>query len=247
MKRRYPTILVCALMALAILPMTGSAQQKPAAAAADPRIEISKKLPGSKPEDFRPSPLPGVYEYARGADILYVSSDGRFAIVGDLYDVGNETNLSEKRRREARLELIGKVPENQMLIFGPRDAKHTVTVFTDIDCVYCRKLHSEMARYNQLGIRVRYLFYPREGPKSDGWNKAVNVWCSQNRNEALTRAKKGENVPAAKCGANPVEKDYELGIEVGLRGTPAIITSNGELLPGYVPPDMLIKRLESKG
>jgi thiol:disulfide interchange protein DsbC len=242
------TLPLVMLVAVLLLPSIALAPPKPAtAAAADPRNELVKRLPGSKLEDFRPSPIAGIYEYARGSDILYVSADGRFAIAGDLYDVSSESNLSDKRRREARLALISKVPENQMVIFGPREAKHTVTVFTDVDCGYCRKLHSEIARYNQLGIRVRYLFYPREGPNSESWNKSVAVWCSPNRNEALTRAKKGENIAAAKCAANPVAKDYELGQEVGLRGTPAIVTTDGDMLPGYMPPDMLLKRLETKG
>jgi len=237
-----------ALFFLSLLPLAGSAQQRSATApAADPRIELAKKLPGSKPEEFRPSPLPGIYEYARGADILYLSADGKFAIAGDLYEVASETNLSERRRRDSRLELVSRVPETQMVIFGPRDAKHTVTVFTDIDCGYCRKLHGEMGRYNQLGIRVRYLFYPREGPDSAGWQKATQVWCSANRQDALTRAKKGEALSAPKCATTPVAKDYALGQEVGLRGTPAIITASGELLPGYLPPDMLLKRLETGG
>ena len=234
------------LLAIAMsLPLVGSAQSR--ATAADPRTEISKRFPGSRPEDFRASPLPGIFEYANGADILYVSADGKFAIAGDLFDVANEDNLSEKRRRELRLALINKVPETQMVIFGPRNARHTVTVFTDIDCGYCRKLHSEIARYNQLGIRVRYLFYPREGPDSESWTKAIAVWCSPNRNDAMTRAKKGENIGSPKCASNPVSKDYELEREVGLRGTPAIVTAEGDMLPGYVPPDMLLKRLETKG
>lgn len=246
---RHPHYSLFSLVLLLLaLPLAGSAQQRAAGTpAVDPRIELSKKLPGSKPEEFRLSPLPGIYEYARGADILYLSTDGKFAIAGDLYEIASETNLSEKRRRDVRLELINKIPENQMVIFGPRDAKHTVTVFTDIDCGYCRKLHGEISRYNQLGIRVRYLFYPREGPDSASWDKAVAVWCSPNRQDALTRAKKGENITAPKCASTPVGKDYELGQEVGLRGTPAIITASGDLLPGYLPPDMLLKRLENKG
>ncbi len=253
---RMKTTVFSLLIVLLTLPLAAFTQQSGTAqastsasrgaSASDPRGELVKRLPGSKIEDFRPSPLPGVYEYARGADILYISADGKFALAGDMYDIASETNLSEKRRREARLALIAKVPENRMVIFGPREAKHTVTVFTDVDCGYCRKLHSEIARYNQLGIRVRYLLYPREGPDSESWVKAIAVWCSANRNEAMTRAKKGEKLGNPKCASNPVAKDYELGQDVGLRGTPAIITASGELLPGYVPPDMLIKRLEEK-
>lgn len=210
----------------------------------DPRSELARRMPGSKPEDFRATPIPGLYEYARGADILYLSADGRFALDGDLYDLSNEQNISDRRRREARLSLLGKVPESSMLVFGPRNARHTVTVFTDIDCGFCRKLHSEMAQYNALGIRVRYLFYPRSGPDTESWNKAVAVWCSPNRNDALTRAKNGELLKAVKCDASAVMRDYELGDEFAVQGTPAIVMPNGDMLPGYLPPAMLLKRLE---
>ncbi|MCU0760006.1 MAG: thioredoxin fold domain-containing protein [Steroidobacteraceae bacterium] len=218
-----------------------------AAKAADPRAELTRKIPGTKPEDFRQSPIPGLWELARGADIVYVTADGKYALAGDLYEIASDTNVSERRRREVRLDLINSVPESQMVVFSPKDPKYTVTVFTDIDCGYCRKLHGEIARYNELGIRVRYLFYPRTGPNSESWDKAVAVWCSQNRNDALTRAKRGEDLKVAKCGKTPVDHDYELGQEIGLRGTPAILLANGDMLPGYVPPATLAKRLQSVG
>ncbi|MFM7706565.1 MAG: DsbC family protein [Gammaproteobacteria bacterium] len=210
----------------------------------DPRAELSRRMPGSKPEDFRPAPIAGLYEYAHGADIVYVTADGRHVIDGDVFELASQANLTERRRREARLALIGKVPEADMVIFGPRTARYTVTVFTDVDCTYCRKLHSEIAQYNDLGIRVRYLFYPRSGPDTESWGKAEAVWCSRDRNDAMTRAKKGETVKSTKCDARAVKSDYELGQDVGLRGTPAIILPDGELLGGYLPPAMLIKQLQ---
>jgi thiol:disulfide interchange protein DsbC len=227
-----------------------AAAATPAVAAggkSDPRIEMSKKIPGTKPDDFRQSPVPGLWELARGADIVYVTADAKFALAGDLYEIATDTNVSDRRRRDARLEMMNAVPESQMVVFSPKDPKYTVTVFTDIDCGYCRKLHSEMAKYNELGIRVRYLFYPRTGPNTESWSKAVAVWCSPNRNDALTRAKRGEDIKLNKCGTTPVDHDYELGQEIGLRGTPAILLANGDLLPGYVPPATLAKRLQSVG
>ncbi len=228
-------------------PATATTTSAPAAAVgkADPRIEMSRKIPGTKPDDFRQSPVPGLWELARGADIVYVTADAKFALAGDLYEIATDTNVSDRRRRDARLEMLGSVPESQMLVFSPKDPKYTVTVFTDVDCGYCRKLHSEMAKYNELGIRVRYLFYPRTGPNTESWDKAVAVWCSPNRNEALTKAKRGEPIKMAKCGTTPVEHDYELGQEIGLRGTPAIVLANGDMLPGYLPPAMLVKRLQT--
>ncbi|HEY8507917.1 MAG TPA: DsbC family protein [Steroidobacteraceae bacterium] len=212
--------------------------------AKDPRVELAGKIPGARPEELRPSPIPGIYELARGADIAYVSEDGKYAIAGDLYDIATNDNLTEQRRREARKRLISRVPEGEMVVFSPKEPRYTVTVFTDIDCAYCRKLHSEIGEYNRLGIRVRYMFYPRSGPGTESWDKANEVWCSPNRNEALTRAKRGEALKAPKnCSGSPVAKHYELGQEIDLRGTPAIVMASGEMLPGYLPPALLAQHL----
>ena len=151
-----------------------------------------KLLPaGSKFEDLRPSPIPGIYEFMQGADVSYLTADGKYFLDGNLYDMGTRENLTEALRTRARLALINAVPESQMVIFSPKNPLYTVTVFTDVDCAYCRKLHSEMAELNRLGVRVRYMSYPRTGPNTDSWKKAEVVWCSANRNEALTRAKLG--------------------------------------------------------
>jgi thiol:disulfide interchange protein DsbC len=131
-----------------------------------------------------------------------------------------------------------------MLIFGPQDAKYTVTVFTDVDCAFCRKLHSQIAEYNRLGIRVRYLLYPRTGPNTSSWTKAEQVWCSPDRNDALTRAKLGQDLKTKPCTDNPVAHSYKLGQDFALQGTPAIIMTDGELLGGYEPPDVLVKSLQ---
>ncbi len=240
-----PALVLVSLAALATA--LASPRGGAPAGAKDVRVELSRKFPGSKPADFRPSQVAGIYEYAQGADIIYVSADGKHAFVGDLFDVAKETNLSEARRREARRQLMQAVPESQMLVFSPKQPRHTVTVFTDIDCGYCRKLHGEIAKYNELGIRVRYLFYPRTGPDTESWDKAVAVWCSPNRNDSLTRAKRGETIRAARCSDAPVARDFELGQEMGLQGTPAIVLASGEMLPGYVPPAMLARRLEAEG
>ena len=231
----------------AAAPFAALAAEPPAAAATkpDPRVELASKIPGATPEDLRPSPIPGMYEVIRGTDIAYMSADGKYAIAGDLYDLSSNNNLSETRRRDARVKLIATMPENQMLVFSPKDPKYTITVFTDVDCGYCRKLHSQIADYNRLGIRVRYMFYPRSGPDTDSWHKAEEVWCSPNRNEALTRAKRGEDLKVKTCADSPIARHYALGREMDLRGTPAIVTSNGDMLPGYVPPALLAQELKA--
>ena len=120
-----------------------------------------------------------------------------------------------------------------------------MTVFTDVDCSYCRKLHSEIAEYNRLGIRVRYVFYPRSGPGTESWRKAEAVWCSSDRQAALTLAKSGKELPVnASCGPTPVARTYALGQELGMRGTPGIFTEHGDYFAGYYGPERLLQKLK---
>jgi thiol:disulfide interchange protein DsbC len=213
---------------------------------ADPRVALLKRLPaGSKLEDLRPAPIPGIYEFTQGADISYLTADGKYFLDGNLYDMNSRENLTEVLRTRARLALISAVPESQMLIFAPKNPLYTITVFTDVDCGYCRKLHSEMAELNRLGVRVRYMFFPRTGPNTDSWRKAEAVWCSPDRNEALTRAKAGAPLDMSRtCEATPVAREYALGQSIGVRGTPAILTEHGDYISGYMPPRELVQQIK---
>jgi thiol:disulfide interchange protein DsbC len=220
------------------------------AAAADPhtdqRAALLKLLPaGSKLEDLKPSPIAGIYQFTQGADVSYLTADGKYFLDGNVYDMATRANLTEAIRARARAAMIDAVPESQMVIFSPKNPIYTVTVFTDVDCQYCRKLHSEIAEINKLGIRVRYLFFPRTGPNTESWRKAEVVWCSADRNEAFTRAKAGAELDMNKtCGATPVAREYALGQSIGVRGTPAIVTDGGDFINGYMPPPELLKTLK---
>ena len=223
-----------------------AAQAAPADQPADPRAFLLKRLPaGSKLEDLRASPIPGLYEFMQGADVSYLTSDGKFFLDGNIYDMDSRENLTEGLRTRARMTMINAVPESEMLIFSPKNPQYTITVFTDVDCGYCRKLHSEMAELNRLGVRVRYMFYPRTGPNTESWKKAEVVWCSADRNEALTRAKAGVHLDMNKiCAQNPVAREYALGQSIGVRGTPAIVTESGDYISGYMPPHELLQQLK---
>ncbi len=243
-------LLLLALVGVATLSV--AAAQQPAAApaaqpdsTADPRVEIARRIPGgARADELRATPIPGIWELTRGGEIAYVSADGKYAISGDLVELSTNSNITEQHRRELRVRMLAAVPESDMVIFGPRDPKYTVTVFTDVDCPYCRKLHSQIGEYNALGVRVRYLPYPRTGPNTPSWTKAEQVWCSVDRSAALTRAKLGEELKSKVCGNNPVARSWELGQEFDIEGTPAILLTDGEMLPGYVPPDELVKHLK---
>jgi thiol:disulfide interchange protein DsbC len=205
---------------------------------------VASHIPGAKVADLRATPIPGLFELRQGGDVVYVTADGRYGFSGDIYRLGDKHDLTEARRRELRLELIDAVPESSMVVFGPDKPKYTVTVFTDVDCQYCRALHQQIAEYNRLGVKVRYLFFPRSGPNTASWYKAEQVWCSADRREALTAAKADKPLAAKRCQPNQVAAQYALGRAIGLQGTPGIVTESGELLPGYMPPDVLVDELQ---
>jgi thiol:disulfide interchange protein DsbC len=227
------------------LTQTAAISEAPAAAKADPRAVIAKKFPGIKVEDVKTTPLPGVYEVAMGSDTAYVSADGRYLINGDLYEIDTRTNLTESGRSGMRRQALAKLDERDMIIFAPAKATtHTITVFTDVECGYCRKLHGEMEQINKLGVRVRYMAYPRAGPGSPDWAKMESVWCAKDRKSAITQAKNGGEVKAANCGVTPVAKQFELGEKLGVNGTPAVFTDSGQYIGGYLPPQQLFEQLE---
>lgn len=202
------------------------------------------KVFGKQPDKLQPSPLAGIYEVVYGAKLYYVSSDGRYLFSGDMIDLKTRVNLTEKNRSDARLKAIEAVDESDMIIYKAKGKeKHTVTVFTDIDCGYCRKLHQGMSEMNELGITVRYLAYPRAGIGSPSYDKAVSVWCAKDRNEAMDEAKRGATPDIVTCDA-PVKEQLALGASIGVTGTPALVLEDGTLMPGYLPPERLAKALE---
>jgi len=144
-----------------------------------------------------------------------------------------------------RVEIVGALGESSMVVFAPQAAKHTVTVFTDVDCGYCQRMHRQMADYNRLGITIRYTAFPRAGVGSDTYDRMVSVWCASDQQAAMTDAKAGRAVEAARCD-NPVSAHYEAGRAIGVRGTPSIVPESGEMIPGYVEPQELLDRLDGR-
>lgn len=202
-------------------------------------------LPGVSLDNISPSPVNGVSEVLVGPRLFYVTNDGKYLLQGSLIDLETRVDVSEERRKGIRLDAINALGEENMIIFPASKPRHTITVFTDIDCGYCRKLHNEMAQYNEKGITVRYMMFPRSGVDTPSYQKAVAVWCEKDRQDAMTRAKAGEQLKGATNCANPVQQHYELGQLIGVRGTPALVLDDGEMLPGYIPAVKLAKALDA--
>jgi len=208
------------------------------------------------PDSVKLTPVDGLYEVSYGSKIVYMTSDGNFLIEGDVYDIKKGVNLTENVRQVGRKKVIDSLDEKHEIIFSPKDgkAKYVITAFTDIDCGYCRKLHKEMKQYNDLGIEMRYVAFPRSGPKTESYYKAVAVWCAKDRNKAMTFAKGGakleqlknlEQVSNPKECEDAVNKHLAKAREVGITGTPTLFMESGQVIPGYVPAERLIQMLKN--
>ena len=218
------------------------------ASAEDPALEkvrknVTKNLPGITPEMVTPSEAPGLYQVQKGQVFGYVTPDGRYLIQGDMVDLVTGEEVTEKIRESSRLAVLKQFGPDQVIEFPAKDTKQWVTVFTDIDCGYCRKLHSEMSQYNAAGIGIRYLFYPRSGPRTESFAKAEQVWCSGDRREALTQSKRGVNLNTPTTCPNPIQKHYDAGEALGINATPMLILPDGEIVRGYVRAQALAARL----
>jgi thiol:disulfide interchange protein DsbC len=236
MNRLFDTI-ACSFAAASLLMLGVSVQ----AADVDSQLEearakVTAMFDMIDPEDVNPSPIDGWFTIQKGSVVAYISADGRYLLQGDLIDLDLQVNLSEQSRTDARRKLVGSLTDEESILFSPAEVKHSVTVFTDIDCTYCRKLHAQIDEYMDRGIAVRYVLYPRNGPASRA--------CSRDRNSALTAAKLDREFQTSKCDTSMLTKHYTLGQDIGLNGTPAIVFEDGTMVAGYLAPAALSMRLD---
>lgn len=209
------------------------------------KSSINRAFPGIELGSIEESAVKGLYEVFVGPQLFYVSGDGRYLVQGKMIDLNKKKDLTEPKIAQARVKALDRVGTDNMVVFKPKKSKHVVSIFTDIDCGYCRKLHSEIDQYLEKGITVQYLFFPRAGTGSSSFKKAVSVWCADDRNEALTLAKQGKIIEDKTCD-NPVSKHLALGVALGAKGTPMIISEYGDVLPGYVSAEKLTQFLGTK-
>ena len=208
------------------------------------RERLLELNPERAPDRIRPAPAPGLHEVLYGARVLYITNDGKHLISGgELINLDNQINLTEISRATVRAELLEAYGTDKMLVFpATASRRHSIVVVTDIDCPYCRKFHQHMKELNAAGIEVRYLLYPRAGVDSGSYHKSVSVWCSEDRQDALTRAKRQEPVPPKTC-ANPVAEHMGLVKRINIRSTPSIFLPDGALIRGYRPPAEILAKL----
>ena len=201
---------------------------------------LAISMPNVKANKITETPIEGLYEVIVGSQVVYMSVDARYMIEGDLFDLKTKVNVSEEAKSVIRLAAIEKLGADNMLVYKPDEVKNTITVVTDIDCPYCRRLHSEIPDYMKNDIQVRYIFMPLKGAAD--MKKTVSVWCADDQQVALDVAKAGGKVEEKTCD-NPIKDHMVLARELGVRGTPAILLEDGRLLPGYVPVDKLVVEL----
>jgi thiol:disulfide interchange protein DsbC len=255
-------VLLMSLLSSAVFAAEPAPIANPPAQAKEPVKEVSKETVKETPKDaksalkelvgeeaandiqIQPSPLKGLQEVVLDGNVFYMSEDGRYLIRGaDILDLKEKgKNITEERRNGIRLTAMKDLKEDDMIIFKPKETKYVINVFTDVDCFYCVKLHKDMSKYNDQGIEVRYVAFPRGGMSSPTYKTMVSVWCADDKHQAMNDAKNAKAVPQKDC-TNPVSKHFELGRKLGVSGTPALLLPNGELLPGYVPAEKLVQFL----
>ena len=230
---------------LATLLLLGCASAQAGDDADDTRIRaaLGRLVPDMKISSIAESRVPGLYEVVFGAEVVYMTADGRYLLRGDLLDLGQHRNLSEDQRISMRREMLSKIPKDEFIEFAPAHPTHTLYVFTDIDCGFCRRLHQNMPAMNANGIAVRYLAFPRAGIGSSTFKNMESVWCAPDRNKALTEAKLGHAFKGGHC-KNPVARQYTLGERMGVHGTPALFEANGKSLGGYMSVEELLTALK---
>lgn len=209
---------------------------------------LKKVNPKYQVESVEKSHIDGFYNVQLdNGPLLYVSEDGKHFFDGKLYflDDNRMVNITQQDADRARAGLMDELEPENMIVFSPKapvKTKTHITVFTDVDCFYCQKLHQEVPELNARGIEVRYMAFPRAGIGSESYKKIVSAWCADNPQEAITRLKNRQKIPMADC-SNPVEAHYELGKRMGVNGTPAILREDGSMIPGYRPAAELAKSL----
>lgn len=209
------------------------------------KSNLKQNFPQLEIESVASSEVPGFYQVNSGPIVIYISKDGRFVFSGDILDLDKgQSNLAEVARKKARIKTLNGIGKENMVIFAPKDPKHTLTVFTDVDCGYCRKLQNDIPELNAKGIEVRYLAFPRSGPNSPTFEKMVKVWCSKDKAKALADAKQDKEVKTEPCENNAVLQELQLGMQLGVSGTPTLVFEDGTVFPGYLPPDKIVEVLQ---
>lgn len=203
---------------------------------------MKKVAPQAKIQSINPAPMPGFQAVVADGHVLFVSDDGKYLIDGHVFDIATRRDLANEAMAGIRQEGLAKLTADKKLIFAPPNPKYTVTVFTDVDCPYCREFHKQIAEYNRRGIAVEYVLFPLSiHPGAD--KKAQTVWCEKDRNAAYTNAMAGQTLAAKTC-SNPIAEVTGIATSIGVDGTPAIFAKDGTQLGGYVPPDQLAQRLD---
>ncbi len=215
------------------------------------RGKLLQALPELEIQSIEIGPVSGLFSVTlQDGSVLHAFEDGTYFIYGDMYKIqGNDlVNQTETDRILRRRNLMHSLDESNMIVFSPPvdEVKASITVFTDVDCTYCRMFHQEVSEMNKMGIAVRYLAFPRSGidePHSSGYKKMVSAWCADNPRLALTNAKANQQIADKTC-INPIDFQFTLGKQMGINATPTILFDDGRISTGFMTAAQLSNSLE---
>lgn len=228
----------------ATIPLLTALAFAPAFATEAIQQRLAQVVPSLTPDSIEPTAIDGIYEVRYGPDVFYVSRDGRYLIQGAMIDLETRENLTERAANGARAEIFAGIDDAELTVFMPvGEVRHTINIFTDPNCTFCRRLHNEMRTYQQAGVKVRYFMYPVLG--RDSPEIMTSIWCGRSRTEGMDLAKAGKPVPKADC-PTPMDAHLALGRDLGITGTPATITEDGLVISGYRPAIDVIRALNGQ-
>lgn len=221
-------------------------------AAADDRatVHLRERFPKLEIGAAEETPVSGIVMVKAGGEYVYLTQDGRHAFVGSLLNLETGANLTEEGKGRDRQAALAGFPEADRVVYPARRQELArLTVFTDTSCGYCRKLHREVPMLQAAGVTVTYIPFPRSGATGAAYETMRKVWCSRDRRAAMDIAKgvSDGDLGSGDCEeADAVKAGYDLGIRLGVSGTPAIVMPDGRLQPGYLPADRLLSALGLK-
>lgn len=246
MQQSTVSLLIAILCSFLVLSAQASDEDMPSMTQQNITNKLNQVVPNLVITQVKASRIDGLFEVElAGGERIFSNADASHFIVGDLFQATSSgiVNLTDEDRNTARAIKLTSIADENKIIFTPEQKKHSVSIFTDVDCIYCQKLHASIQEYLDLGIEIKYLAFPRAGVGSDSYKKIVSAWCADDKQQALTRLKLGENIEEKTCD-NSVAEQYALGKAIGVQGTPAIVLESGKLVPGFIPAHQLVKILD---
>ncbi len=203
---------------------------------------IRKNLPERLPnlpaiEEVSKTPFPGVWEVRlAGNRLLYSDNSGNYIFQGALIDTRNRVNLTEARVEQLTAIDFKDLPFKDSFKLVKGKGTRQMAVFEDPNCSYCKRLHRELAKVDDITVHV--FLIPVLG--EDSVDKTQRIWCAKDKAKTYTGWMLNNQPPeAGSCDTAAIERNSRLASEHGINGTPTLFFTNDKRVPGFIAADRI--------